>query len=148
VSRTLEQFLDATMTQVLEHQYSLNPQQRLAYNLFHTAYFEDNAETAYILLITAIEALLPSEEAWPTPVLTVISALKAKLNEMTPGCGGWSPLGGHREAGGSSAGCRKTSRAHSWPRSWRGTGGASADIAHAQIRPTASCRPWRISCPP
>jgi hypothetical protein len=56
--------------------------QSLAYALVHASYFEDNRETAFILFVTAIEALLPPREEDPRDIAEVIEALQAKLAEM------------------------------------------------------------------
>jgi hypothetical protein len=70
--------------------YVLSRQQQLAYNLFHAALIKSkpeamNPEVAYILLVTAIEALLPPrEEVAPAEVVALIDAVKLKLEDMTP----------------------------------------------------------------
>jgi hypothetical protein len=57
-------------------------QHLLAYELVHAAYFDDNPETSFILLLTAIEALLPPEEA-PRDIAEVIAQLQQSLQKMT-----------------------------------------------------------------
>jgi hypothetical protein len=59
-------------------------QQLLAYELVHAAYFDDNPETSFILLVTAIEALLlPPEEA-PRDIAEVIAQLQQSLYRWRP----------------------------------------------------------------
>jgi hypothetical protein len=82
----LSAFMTGPIAWVTEHPYSLDRQQQLAYSLFHAALVQSkpeaiNPEAAYILLITAIEALLPAAQQLSRDIVTVIDTLKAKLNE-------------------------------------------------------------------
>ncbi|KUI28023.1 hypothetical protein AU196_05585 [Mycobacterium sp. IS-1742] len=72
-----------TLPWITSRTYEITPQQLLAYGLVHAAYFEDNPETSFILLVTAIEALLPPREDSPRDIAEVIDALKQRLGEMT-----------------------------------------------------------------
>lgn len=60
VAQALEYFVANHLTWVRQRDFSLDPQQRLAYNLFHASYFESSPEAAFILLFTGVEALIPS----------------------------------------------------------------------------------------
>ena len=71
-----------TIPWITSREYAVTPQQLLAYELVHAAYFEDNPETAFILLVTAIEALLPPRDEHPRNIAEVIDVLKQRLNEM------------------------------------------------------------------
>ncbi|QVI29475.1 hypothetical protein MN2019_09390 [Mycolicibacterium neoaurum] len=68
---------------ITSRDYELSSQQSLAYGLVHAAYFEDNPETSFILLVTAIEALLPPREDQPRDIAEVIDVLNQSLAEMT-----------------------------------------------------------------
>jgi hypothetical protein len=82
----LSAFMTGPIAWVTEHPCSLDRQQQLAYSLFHAALVQSkpeasNPEAAYILLVTAIEALLPPAQQLPGDIVTVIDTLKAKLDE-------------------------------------------------------------------
>jgi hypothetical protein len=62
----------------------LDRQQQLAYSLFHASYFEDNEETRHILLVTAIEAMLPPKRKLPDNIVGVLDKLMARLDEIDP----------------------------------------------------------------
>jgi hypothetical protein len=83
----LDQFATGPVAWVLAHPYSLSTREQLAYRLFHASYFvAENPEAAYILLVTAIEALLPPREEVASPELVaVIDELKRHLGGMTVG---------------------------------------------------------------
>lgn len=71
-----------TLPWITRREYDLSPQHSLAYVLVHAAYFEDNPETAFIVLVTAIEALLPAREDNPRDVAKVIDSLLDRLSEI------------------------------------------------------------------
>ncbi|ORW08249.1 hypothetical protein [Mycobacterium kyorinense] len=83
VMRGLHGLVSYALPWIISRNYELSSQQSLAYGLVHAAYFEDNPETSFILLVTAIEALLPPREAAPHDIAEAIDALKQSLNEMT-----------------------------------------------------------------
>ena len=72
-----------TIPWITSRNYEITPQHLLAYGLVHAAYFDDNPETIFILLVTAIEALLPPREEAPRDIADVIDALKQRLDEIT-----------------------------------------------------------------
>ena len=78
----LDGFVTGPIAWVAEHPYSLDRQQQLAYSLFHASYFENNEETRHILLVTAIEAMLPPKGQLPSSIVGVIDTLKARLEEL------------------------------------------------------------------
>jgi hypothetical protein len=57
----------------------MDDRQKLAYALVHNSMSDDNDETRYIQLVTAIEALLP-ERHWPEPVLEGLKELMHTAN--------------------------------------------------------------------
>jgi hypothetical protein len=59
----------------------LDPKTALAYKLFHASHFESNPETAYILLFTGIEALIP-EQYKTHAYMAVLEDLRQTLDEM------------------------------------------------------------------
>lgn len=79
----LDGLVNYTLRWITHRRYDLGPQQSMAYTLVHASFFEDNPETAFILLVTAIEGLLPPREDNPREIAAVIDALKVKLDEMS-----------------------------------------------------------------
>ncbi len=82
VMQGLHGLVTHTLWWITQRNYDLSRQQLLAYALVHASYFEDNHETAFILLVTAIEALLPPREDEPLDIADVIDVLKEKLYEI------------------------------------------------------------------
>lgn len=81
---SLDSFINGPIEWVLTHPYpDLNMQQRLAYGLFHASQFEQNPEAAYILLVTAVEALLPTRQH-NQQVVPVVEALQHSLADEMP----------------------------------------------------------------
>ncbi|WP_396913199.1 hypothetical protein [Mycolicibacterium sp.] len=71
-----------TIPWITSRHYELSPQRLLAYSLVHATYFDDNPETTFILLVTAIEALLPPREDNPKEVAGILAALQTALAAM------------------------------------------------------------------
>jgi hypothetical protein len=81
---SLDSFINGPIEWVLTHPYpALNMQQRLAYGLFHASQFEQNPEAAYILLVTAVEALLPTRQH-NQQVVPIVEALQRALADEMP----------------------------------------------------------------
>lgn len=72
-----------TIPWITSRDYAITSQQLLAYDLVHAAYFDGNPETSFILLVTAIEALLPPPEEAPRDIAEAIAALQQSLQQMT-----------------------------------------------------------------
>lgn len=72
-----------TIPWITNSNYNITSQHLLAYRLVHAAYFEDNPEATFILLVTAIEVLLPRREEAPRDFADLIDVLKQKLDETT-----------------------------------------------------------------
>lgn len=77
---SLDAFESGPLAWDLSHEYGLTYQHNLAFALFHSSRFEINPEAAYVLLITAIEVLLPDAEE-DGRISPTLDALTAKLYE-------------------------------------------------------------------
>jgi hypothetical protein len=82
VMQGLHGLVNYTIPWITSRQYDLSSQQLLAYSLVHATYFDDNPETTFILLVTAIEALLPPREDNPNEVAETLAALQETLAGM------------------------------------------------------------------
>jgi hypothetical protein len=59
--RQLENLAEGSISDIAAGGYMLTPQQELAYNLLHAAFFESNPETKNVTLVTAVEAIIRQE---------------------------------------------------------------------------------------
>lgn len=62
--------------------WELTDKQRLAYRFVHASFFESNPETAYILLFTAVESIIP-ERFRKAEIVEVLQQLNVNLQNMT-----------------------------------------------------------------
>lgn len=81
VAHGIETFINGHLAWVRQRECRLNPQQQLAYRLFHAAYFEFNFETVYILLFTGVEALIPKRFR-TEPYINALERLRASVADM------------------------------------------------------------------
>jgi hypothetical protein len=81
VAHAIQTFINGHLAWVKQRDCRLSAQQHLAYNLFHAAYFESSAEARYILLFTAIEALIP-ERFRAQPYIDVLKQLRSYLQTL------------------------------------------------------------------
>lgn len=70
---------DATQAEYV----TLDDRQKLAFALVHNSISDDNHETRYIQLVTAIEALLPNRH-WPAPILERLKELRTSAENWPP----------------------------------------------------------------
>ena len=73
---------DLTDQALQRHTGDWSDELKLAYELVHASMADDNPEARFILLVTAIEALIPYRERIP-PVVAVLDLLIAHANQQT-----------------------------------------------------------------